>query len=64
MLENSATFLVFEFCNTVNSESMHCNAHYIKSIVAVTLQYVYLFCIIEIFQHNTHRLIYFEGLET
>ena len=36
----------------------------LTSIVAVTLQCVYLCCIIELFQHNTPRLIYFEGLET
>ena len=36
----------------------------LTTIVAVTLQYVYLCCIIELFQHNTPRLIYFEGLET
>ena len=40
------------------------NAHCTNSIVAVILKCIYLFFIIEIFQHNTHRLIYFEGLET
>ena len=39
-------------------------AHCTKAIVKVTLKCIYLFFIIEIFQHNTHRLIYFEGLET
>ena len=39
-------------------------AHCTKSIVAVTLQSVYLFCIVDFFQHNTHRLIYFEELKT
>ena len=39
-------------------------AHCTKAIVEVTLKCIYLFFIIEIFQHNTHRLIYFEGLET
>ena len=39
-------------------------AHCTTAIVKVTLKCIYLFFIIEIFQHNTHRLIYFEGLET
>ena len=38
-------------------------AHCTNTIVEVTLEDLYLFFIIEIFQYNTPRLIYFEGLE-
>ena len=39
------------------------SAHCTKAIVEVTLKRIYLFFIIEIFQHKTHRPIYFEGLK-
>lgn len=33
----------------------------LTSTGSVTLQYVYLCCVIELFQYNTPQLVYFEG---